>query len=372
MDDSKAEQFIPQKRYVKQTSHGELKPTTTKGRGIGQRLKTAGPVAAAAVGLSSAIFPTQAKNVVEYAAHNLAGNGVVRQAEQILEARYSQIVDGRDTRTEKEISVEEAKQNDLDVDLLYPGLGQEEKEELNAQLQSERSIVSEHYLTDEAMDNIKELEPLIRQVSKEGGLPEDLLLGMVIVESVGNRYAYNEESSAKGLTQMTDEMAETYGLSVSSVDLRDPNYDPKTDVDGRYLPEIILPATVKELQTAYQRTRDWGLAAWEWHAGAPNVYAAIAIYVKSEYGEDLGQIVGVEDADLSSQIAQLYRGKIAQHHINLFRLLENTVVQEAFSGPEWDNTLIYVKRILALVQVYREKINDAEGIANLQEVSEAA
>lgn len=337
MGDKNAERQIPSKRII---------PGASSKGGWVENLKTAYKVTGA-VGIAAAAIthPTETKNTAWYIAHHLPVKGVERQANENLEARYAELVDVPD------------QQNDADVDLLYPNLGDQEKVDLNVQLQGERAIVSEHYLTDEAMDSLKELEPLIRQVSKEGYLPEDLLLGMVIVESVGNRYAYNEESGAKGLTQMTDEMAETYGLSISSVDLKDPNYDPTTDVDDRYVPEIILSATVKELQAAYQRTGDRGYAAWEWHAGARNVYAAIAIYVKSQYGEDLPNIIGVEDPVLSMQIAQEYRDKVAQYHINLFRLFKNAQVQQAFSGPEWDNTLIYVVRALAAIEEYRAKVD---------------
>ena len=64
MDNSEAEGFSPRKKYVGQTSEQGQKPTRIKGRGIRQGLKTAGPVAAAAVGLSSGLFPTQAKKIV--------------------------------------------------------------------------------------------------------------------------------------------------------------------------------------------------------------------------------------------------------------------------------------------------------------------
>jgi len=374
MDNSEAERFIPQKKYLRQTSKQGQKPTRIKGRGIGQGLKTAGPVAAAAVGLSSVIFPTQAKNVVEYAAHNLTDNAVVRQAEESLGEKYSQLVDRWDRGAEKETSIPEVKQNDDIVDLLYPGLTDEERFDLNSQLQNERLIIKEQYLSDVSAENVEALLPIISQSANSEGIPSEVLFGMVIIESKFDPYNFNEDSGAKGLTQMMDTMAEAHELNISYADVKNNAYDKFTDIDDRYDPKLILAATAKELAISYGRWGDWGLAAWEWHAGAPNIYAAIQMYIEDvSNGQDiLPDIVGVDDEDLSRQLAGLYRNKIAEYQINLLRLLKNPVVVREFSGPGWDSTLIYVMRALAAVEEYHAKAGHPHTLANLQGLPKAA
>ena len=354
MGDKTAEIPVPSKRIVGTATSLKTRSVVKKS-GLAEDLKT-GYKIAGAVGIAAAAIthPTETKNTAWYIAHHLPVRGVERGANESLEARYAKLVDPRD------------RENDVDVDLLYPNLTVEEKVDLNSQLQNERSIVSEHYLTDEAIKNIKDLKPFIDQFALDWGVPPDLLLGMIIVESTGNQYAANQQkdaegniiSRAKGSVQITDPMAIAHGLIITDYDLDDPNYDPTLDPDQRYDINIALQVVVDELSGAYARWGDWSLAAWEWHAGAKNIYSALQIYVSHKDDIELPDAIGVSDDVLSAQIAKLYRDKITQDNINLFRLINNPAVYAEFSGPEWDNTLIYVLRALAAIEEYRAKLQD--------------
>lgn len=212
------------------------------------------------------------------------------------------------------------------------------------QILEQEKIIQEHYLDREHMVMVKFHEQLIRQSARAEGVPEDLLFGLVIIESKGDQYA-ESPVGARGLTQMMPQMAEKYGLEVSEF-----------GNDERYIPEKILPATAKELKESYNRWGDWGLALWEWHAGAPEIYGAVQVYLRDIYGEELPD-VNVEDPQEALRIKDLYKDRIMIRQVNVFRLFQNPLIRAEFSGPEWDLTSIYVPRAVAASIVYRANEN---------------
>lgn len=231
-----------------------------------------------------------------------------------------------------------------EFDLVYPELTPQEGVSAFAQILEEEKIIGEHYLTPETYKLIAQNEQLIRKSARDAGVPEDLLLGLTIIESKGDQYA-ESPAGARGLTQMMPQMAEKYGLEVSEF-----------GNDERYIPEKIVPATVKELKESYNRWGDWGLALWEWHAGAPEIYNAINMYLRDVYQEQLEDINNDSPAEVE-RIMKSYKDKIAQYNINVFRLFQNPLIRAEFSGPGWDLTSIYVPRAVAASIVYRANEN---------------
>ena len=155
MGDKTAEIPVPSKRIVGTATSLKTRSVVKKS-GLAEDLKT-GYKIAGAVGIAAAAIthPTETKNTAWYIAHHLPVRGVERGANESLEARYAKLVDPRD------------RENDVDVDLLYPNLTVEEKVDLNSQLQNERSIIREEYLPGVSMENVEMLLPLIEQSAKD-------------------------------------------------------------------------------------------------------------------------------------------------------------------------------------------------------------
>jgi|SRR3989344_2296991 len=208
-------------------------------------------------------------------------------------------------------------------------------------------------LKNQVIENVSFNEDLIIKSAREKGVPESLLLGMVIMESSGNEKAVSGVG-AKGLTQMMDGMAVKHELNIND-----------GDDDERFIPEKILPATATELVEQYGRYGDWSLAVWDWHAGNKNVYTALQVYLKEAYREELPDI-NVYPSDESEEAKavatveadrriRLFREAIGQHKITVYQLFENPTITEMFSGEEWNMTDEYVFRVVAASEAYLEE-----------------
>lgn len=244
-----------------------------------------------------------------------------------------------------------------EFELIYPGLEGQEKWDAFVNYLAEQKVVQDDYIGPNHVENFKavqELEPKIRQYAKEFGVPENLLIGLVIVESKGKQLAVNNDSGAKGLTQITDVMAKAHNLKISGADTKDPNYDVMADLaDDRFNADLNLLVAAKEIANAYKYWGDWGLAFDEWHAGRPNVYLKIQLYVQSTQGVLLPNIEDATGEAESVAVKAQYLQRMGES-VNLFRIDTNEAVVSEFSGKGYDYNLIYVPRLLA-AGVYFEK-----------------
>ena len=233
--------------------------------------------------------------------------------------------------------------------LVYPNLPSEDMDVVKRE-----AAAAGHSLYDfDKILRTVEYEGLIRNTAKAHGIPEELLLGLVLAESGGDRTAMGERDEgtgeqAKGLTQMMDTMARKYNLKSSD-----------GDDDERFDPNKILPATAMELREYYESLGNWGLAFQEWHVGMPQLYKDILQpYFASAHGENLPSYK-VEPADDTSEaksaadletkeILSLYRNKISEYGVTVYHLFKNPQIQETVASPGWENTGQYLPRIIGL------------------------
>lgn len=212
------------------------------------------------------------------------------------------------------------------------------------------------------LEIISQQEEKIRQAAKEHQTPEDLLLGLVITESVGDRYAVSS-AGAKGLTQMMDEMAKKHGLQVSGADTKAEGYNPKTDPDDRFNPDLILEPTTRELREAYDtRWGNWGLTFWEWHAGATNIYNALQVYISDKHQLQLPDIkvIPTDNSEQANAVAtteasrrvERYKSVIKEKGINVFEMLQYPAIINMFNELGYDYTKKYIPRIVASSLLY--------------------
>ena len=246
-------------------------------------------------------------------------------------------------------AIETAAQKPLtEFDLVYANLSQKERQDALLEIFRAQEVMLPNILPNLA--RIKSYEPLIRESAQVADVPENLLLGLMIAESLGDAKAVSP-AGAKGLTQMMAEMANKYHLRIS-----------QNEDDERFAPGKILPSTAKELKEAYDlRYGDWGLAFWEWHAGAVQVFEALRVYFREKYNEELEDInVSPQDDSQEAQdvagaeaVRRLASNKAKiQGRVNLAELFQNQTVAGMFQGEEWDKTAEYVPRIVAASIVY--------------------
>lgn len=212
-----------------------------------------------------------------------------------------------------------------EFDIVYGDLSPLENSKALDNILYQESIIAERYLDREHIELVKKYESLIRASAREKGVPEDLLLGLVIIESRGEPRAESNqelvfEERARGLTQMMIPMAEKYGLVVS-----------EHGRDDRYIPEKILPATAAELRESYEVLGDWGLAFQEWHLGRQQLFDAISLYLEEK--EE-----GLENVDITKKV-------ISENGVNIHRLFDK--VGEGYTGESWNETTEYVARLVA-------------------------
>lgn len=280
--------------------------------------------------------------------------------EQAGERKVAEIKHNIDEFLASSRKVSEAGQETLetreatDVDIVFGKLSSEEGFVATKKIKTGEQLIVNNLGSLETVKRISSFENLVRKSAQENDVPENLLLGMVIVESNGDALA-ESRAGARGLTQMMEAMAMKYSLKTGG------------SSDERFNPDKIVSATAKELAEAYQRFGNWGLAVWEWHAGAPKVYEAIQAYLRDAHKEYLPSIndgtafpaAATQDeinaaSTRAVELKKLYRDKIAEKSVNVHSLFQNSKVKDMFSGAAWDKTDEYVYRIVAAARVYKE------------------
>ena len=251
--------------------------------------------------------------------------------------------------------------NNPTFNLIYGSLDEDQMRQAIQAHEIEKSIVRNDYLDSETFERVKRLEPLIWQASQKYNVPSDLLLGMVIVESRGEVLAVSG-AGAKGATQMMDEVAESHDLAVSGADTQSAYFEAQSDyvnretgeLDNRFYPEKIIPATAFELASSYGRWGDWSLAVWEWHAGAPEIYDNLRDYIFGHFGESLDEMRGL-DVQPAMELVQIYRDRISAYKLNAAKLLADSLILAKYEGRvEFDLTEVYAKRVVAAAEVFND------------------
>src|SRR3989344_2980630 len=200
-----------------------------------------------------------------------------RKGDKVLDA-LGGFLKGKD-QNQSGVQVEVSQKPDLvssEFRTVFPNLTENEKAQALQEVRRAKSVMLGN-LDNEAIERISSNERLILGSAAGVNMPENvasLLIGLVIAESNGRPKAVSSKG-AKGLTQMDDNMTRRYGLVLSD-----------GDDDERFDPEKILPATAQELTAQYERYGDWGLVFWSWHLGDPQLYEALQIYARDEYGEE--------------------------------------------------------------------------------------
>lgn len=284
-------------------------------------------------------------------------SGLLISNEKFFKAEGS----GRDLRTVAEVE-NISEQNLLEFpkpfEEAYGNLLPGEKEEA-LQFVIENGAKMEN-MSNEQIARVLQYKGIVEKSVENTPIPSDLLLGLIAVESKGDRFAVSSTGVHLGLTQMSEGIARKHGLAVTG----DEN-------DERFIPEKIIPATAAEL-SEYMEVYgdDISLTLDTWHAGMGNVSGLIQTYVENSFGYRLPDFGNGTDPE----IVKLYTDEVAGTRtnetetptsgdqidvrrgtrINSFRLLQDPETAEIIKGESWDNHDLYSPSVITSALVLSE------------------
>lgn len=177
---------------------------------------------------------------------------------------------------------------------------------------------------------IQKHEKTIKSKAAENGVPEDVAIGVGLLENGGSDTAVSS-AGALGVFQLMPGTARSLGLTVNK------------KIDERKNPEKNIAAGMKYLKGNYERFGDWGLATWAYHAGEGNVSKAVKIYAKANHDVTL---VGAKDP-------KSMREYIKKYGITIHKLLSHPKVKE-FTRKLSDDSSGYPYKVIATSKLFKE------------------
>lgn len=203
-------------------------------------------------------------------------------------------------------------------------------DEIQTIVEAQKEFVSSRKAYPASLDVIKKHEATIRKYAREYGVPEDIALGIGLLENGGSEDAVSS-AGALGIFQLMPGTARNLGLIV------------KGSVDERRDSAKNIDAGMSYLKKNYDRFGDWGLSTWAYHAGEGNVVKALRAYAKANHDIDLP---GIEDFPAH------YR-YVREHNITIHKLLSDPSVQE-FTDELNDDSSGYPYKVVATAKLFQE------------------
>ncbi len=317
------------KNLVKGTA-GTVKLLWNKKRDVG--MAAGGAVAAVTV-----MNPSQSADITK----QIVGEGFNQTA---------RVLDIKD-KMPSQVEFEKLTAKPTNFDLAFPGLYDSEKLEAIYKVQNTRESLDE-YNGPEMAAEISQYEELIRQSAKKYDFPADILIGIVGLESKGDRFAQSS-AGAKGLTQMGDLVARKHNLHISD-----------GEDDDRFDPEKIIPATARELAQLSEKEGTIAGAVQEWHMGEPH-YQGFKRRWLAKMGVVLPDI-NVQPEDDSWEVLKdahdeaifrinLYKLTTIQRGVSPFKIFKDPEIHEITKDPAWNDTENYIPYVLAAIDKYYEE-----------------
>ncbi|MDO8565307.1 MAG: lytic transglycosylase domain-containing protein [bacterium] len=185
---------------------------------------------------------------------------------------------------------------------------------------------------------IEKHEDTIREKAIENGVPQDVAIGVGLLENGGSDTA-KSPAGALGVYQLMPGTARSLGLKVTK------------SIDERKIPEKNIDAGMRYLKGNFERFGDWGLATWAYHAGEGNVSNAIKIYAKANHNVTLA---GVKDA-------KSMRAYVEKYGITIHKLLSDPAVKK-FTNKLKDDSQGYPYKVIATAKLFKEKPEKGEKV----------
>lgn len=186
---------------------------------------------------------------------------------------------------------------------------------------------------------IQKHEKTIKQKAAANGVPEDVAIGVGLLENGGSDTA-KSPAGALGVFQLMPGTARSLGLKVDK------------NVDERRDPVKNIDAGMRYLKSNYDRFGDWGLATWAYHAGEGNVSKALIIYAKANHGVELK---GLKDQTTMKKYVE-------KHGITINTLLTDPAVKRMTSKLK-DDSSGYPYKVVATATLFKEATKAKEVVS---------
>lgn len=197
-------------------------------------------------------------------------------------------------------------------------------------IQKQIELVTSRKAYPASLGVIKKHEQTIRSVAQRIGVPEDVALGVALLENGGSETAVSK-AGALGIFQLMPGTARSLGLTVTK------------KKDDRKDPEKNIEAGITYLRKNYDRFGDWGLSTWAYHAGEGNVAKALKIYAKENHGVNLP---GVRES-------KTLREYVAKHGLTVHKLLSHSGVKK-FTAKLSDDSHGYPYKVAATATLFKQ------------------
>ncbi|MDP2650992.1 MAG: lytic transglycosylase domain-containing protein [bacterium] len=189
---------------------------------------------------------------------------------------------------------------------------------------------------------IKKHENTIKTKAREKNVPEDVAIGVSLLENGGSETAVSS-AGALGVFQLMPGTARNLGLTVNK------------KVDERRNPEKNIDAGVTYLKKNYDRFGDWGLSTWAYHAGEGNVSKALKIYAKANHGIELP---GVKES-------HVLRAYVEKYGITIHKLLSDPSVQKMTKKLN-DDSSGYPYKVVATATLFKKDKDKSHGQTSVE------
>ncbi len=176
---------------------------------------------------------------------------------------------------------------------------------------------------------IKKHEATIRSEARKQGVPEDVALGVALLENGGSETAVSS-AGALGVFQLMPGTARALGLQVDK------------KIDERKNVKKNITAGITYLKSNYDRFGDWGLATWAYHAGEGNVSKALKLYAKANSGVTLP---GLKEAPK-------LRAYVEKHGVTIHKLLSSSAVKPMTKKLS-DDSAGYPYKVIATASLFK-------------------
>ncbi len=203
-------------------------------------------------------------------------------------------------------------------------------EETHKTIEKQINFVSSRKAYPASLAVIQKHEQTIKQKAGQNGVPEDVAIGVGLLENGGSETA-KSPAGALGVFQLMPGTARNLGLAVNK------------KMDERRNPEKNIDAGMRYLRGNFDRFGDWGLATWAYHAGEGNVAKALQIYAKANHGVNLP---GVKEPEK-------LRAYVEKYGVNVNKLLSDPSVKQ-FTKKLKDDSSGYPYKVIATATLFKE------------------
>ncbi|MHB1330787.1 MAG: lytic transglycosylase domain-containing protein [Minisyncoccota bacterium] len=180
-----------------------------------------------------------------------------------------------------------------------------------------------------SLEVIEKHEKTIKSIAREKGVPEDVAIGVSLLENGGSETA-RSSAGAVGVFQLMPGTARSLGLTVNS------------RADERLNTSKNIEAGITYLAMNYDRFGDWGLATWAYHAGEGNVAKALKLYAMSNHGIALP---GVGRSDV-------LKNYVTKYDVTIHKLLSDSAVK-TLTRKLNDDSAGYPYKVIATATLFK-------------------